>query len=206
MPPRRPAVEWSRGAPPGARVDVLPLEIHSAERRSRGAVAWRAGGGRPPGRGGVGARGRRDPGRGLGGQRRRAPRGSRPPRRGRRAPGVDPLLLSSRAARCTAPARGVPRVERPTRCSRCRPTRPARWAPRSRPSRPGARTGLRVVVARPFPHTGPGQTARLRRAGLRGATARRAAGGRAHRADRQPRAGARSARRARRGRGLPGCC
>ena len=34
------------------------------------------------------------------------------------------------------------------------------------------RTGLRVVIARPFAHTGPGQSDRVRGAGVRGAAPR----------------------------------
>ena len=84
-----------------------------------------------------------------------------------------------------------------------RPTRRARWARRSRRSRSGAATGLRVIVARPFTHTGPGQPTRLRAARLRGAAAPGTGAGRRGGADRQPGAGARSPRRARRGGGLP---
>ena len=193
-------VDWSVGAGRRCRSSVLPLEMLPAEsvgRRPR--LGSRRD--RPSRRRGVGARGRPRPGPGLGDQR-----GRHGPARGRRgAPGPEPR--SDAAAGLDR--RGVRRrpwraaAWKRTRCCRSRPTPRARSAPRRRCSRPGAGPACRVVIARPFPHTGPGTDAGSScRPSPSGCGRRRRSGGRDG-AHRQPGTGPRPARRPRRGRRLP---
>lgn len=74
--------------------------------------------------------------------------------------GADPVVLAVSSAEVYGPGRGEPRVE----SDPLAPVTP--YATSKAAAELGAlevarRTGLRVIVVRPFPHTGPGQTPRF---------------------------------------------
>ena len=88
-----------------------------------------------------------------------ARRGSRRRRRAANRRALTRCCWSSRPARCTAPGRGGAAAR--DRRAHCRSValRREQGGRRDRPrSRPGDAPACRVIVARPFPHTGPGQT------------------------------------------------
>ena len=176
------AVDWSLDATGGRDGGRRCRSSSPTTTRSRRALAWRARRGRPPGGASRRCRGAAGPGARVGGQRRRhRPAGGRGGARSARPARPIPLLLlvsTRRSVRRRASARC--RASRPIRCSPSRPTRRARSARRAAALEAWRRTGLRVVVARPFPPHRPGPGARLRRPGLRrrGSGRPRAPGGR----------------------------
>ena len=154
--PGGPAVDWSRGAPAGARLEVLPLEVMQ-EASVAAVLAWA-----PAAIVHLAAvasvrQARQDPGaawevNAAGTARLAAAAGDlRESGRG------DPVLLLVSTGEVYGAGAPAPRVE----------TDPLRPFSPYAASKVGAetaaletwrRTGLRVVVARPFPHTGPGQS------------------------------------------------
>lgn len=153
--PGGPTVEWSRGAPPGARVDVLPLEILS-EASIAGAVAWEpeaivhlaaVASVREAGR---------DPGIAwevnAGGTARLATAAA--------AASADVTLLVVSSGEVYGAGTGVPRFESDS----LQPVSPyavSKVGAETAAFDTWRRTGLKVVVARPFPHTGRGQSAQF---------------------------------------------
>lgn len=78
----------------------------------------------------------------------------------REATGADPVVLIVSSAEVYGPGPTEPRVE----TDPFRPVTPyaaSKAAAELAALETGRRTGLRVLVVRPFPHTGPGQTARF---------------------------------------------
>ena len=150
------AVDWSRGAPAGSRVEVLPLEITDGGSVAA-ALAWG-----PEAIVHLAAvasvrEARQDPGtawevNAAGTARLAAGAGVL-----REAGRVDPLFLLVSTGEVYGVGRPTPRME----------TDPLRPNSPYAASKVGAeaaaletwrRTGLRIIVARPFPHTGPGQS------------------------------------------------
>ena len=186
--PARAALRWTGRRRAGRRAgDVLPLEI-TDDASVRAALEWRPdavvhlaavasvrAGAAGPGAAWDRECGRHGPARGRG--RLAAP--------GRH--GCDPVVLLVSSGEVYGAGPGCAATSRPTRCCRSRLTRRARWARRWRRWRHGAGPGLRVVVARPFPHTGPGQSPDYVVPGLRRRLRAARAHGRPRSPDRQPR-------------------
>jgi len=150
-----PVVDWSRGVPAGSRVEVLPLEV-TDDRSIAAALAWG-----PEAIVHLAAvasvrEARQDPGTAwevnAAGTARLAAAAATLREAGR----IDPILLLVSTGEVYGSGGPAPRVE----------TDPLRPVSPYAASKVGAeaavletwrRTGLRVIVARPFPHTGAGQ-------------------------------------------------
>jgi GDP-4-dehydro-6-deoxy-D-mannose reductase len=72
----------------------------------------------------------------------------------------DPLLLLASTAEVYGMGRGAPRLETDP-LEPCSPYAASKLGAEVAALETGRRTGLRVIVARPFPHTGPGQDHRF---------------------------------------------
>ena len=77
----------------------------------------------------------------------------------RAATGADPVLLVISSAEVYGPGRDAPRVETDP-VAPVTPYATSKAAAELGALEAGKRSGLRVIVARPFPHTGPGQASR----------------------------------------------
>jgi GDP-4-dehydro-6-deoxy-D-mannose reductase len=154
--PGGPVVDWRAGAPPGASVEVLPLEITDDASVVR-ALAWAPAAIVHLAAVASGREARQDPGaawevNAAGTARLAAAAGAL-----REAGRADPVLLLVSTGEVYGAGPPVPRVE-------IDPLRPVSPYAASKVGGEAAgletwrRTGLRVVIARPFPHTGPGQS------------------------------------------------
>ena len=203
MPAGGPPCRVVTGRAGGAGSTLAAARALRDRRRSRAALDWQPDAVIHLAAVASGAEARRDPGARLGGERRgHGAAAPRPLRRCASRPDGDPLLLVVSTGEVYGAGSGA--AARGDRC-RCSPVSPYAASkvgrrgrgPRSVASRPGSGSS----IARPFPHTGPGQTHATTwcRPSPRGCAAARASGRRAG-DDRQPGAGARFPRRARRGR------
>jgi GDP-4-dehydro-6-deoxy-D-mannose reductase len=154
--PGGPVVDWGAGAPPGATVAVRPFEV-TDDGSIRDALAWGPEAVVHLAAIASGRHARQDPGVAWEINAAGTARLASAAEALREAGRGDPLILLVSTGEVYGGGTAAPRVE----------TDPLRPVSPYAASKVGAetaaleawrRTGLRVVVARPFPHTGPGQS------------------------------------------------
>jgi GDP-4-dehydro-6-deoxy-D-mannose reductase len=154
--PGGPAVDWGEGAPPGAGVVARPLEI-TDDASIRDALSWGPEAVVHLAAVASGRQARRDPGGAWEINAAGTARLTSAAEAIREGGSVDPLILVISTGEVYGAGPPAPRVE----TDPLRPVSPyaaSKVGAEAAALEAGRRTGLRVVVARPFPHTGAGQS------------------------------------------------
>ena len=154
--PGGPAVDWGAGAPPSAGAVARPLEI-TDDASIRDALSWGPEAVVHLAAVASGRQARRDPGGAWEINAAGTARLTSGAEAIREAGGVDPLILVISTGEVYGAGPPAPRVE----TDPLRPVSPyaaSKVGAEVAALEAGRRSGLRVVVARPFPHTGAGQS------------------------------------------------